>query len=101
MNCESCAQREKQPELTSEQQTFLLALESKDARYQKLIKWIVGVFVICMIMMSAIFMWAWTQYDYYGEDTDVDNQGGGIAAYIGDRGVIINGENSGSAEITD
>lgn len=29
-DCSSCAQRQKQPELTSEQQTFLLALESKD-----------------------------------------------------------------------
>lgn len=101
MNCESCAHRERQPELTSEQQTFLLALESKDARYHKLIRWIVSAFVFCMLMMSAIFIYAWTSYDYYGEDTDINSEGSGIAAYIGDRGVIINGENNGSAESAD
>ena len=99
-DCSSC-KRETQPELTSEQQTFLLALESKDARYSALIKWIVKAFIITIIIICGVFTWAWTRYDYYGEDTDIDNQGSGIAAYIGDRGVIINGENSGSAESTD
>ena len=99
-DCSSC-KREKQPELTSEQQTFLLALESKDARYHKLIRWIVSAFIFCMLMMSAIFIYAWTSYDYYGEDTDINSEGSGIAAYIGDRGVIINGENNGSAESAD
>lgn len=100
-DCSSCAQRQKQPELTSEQQTFLLALESKDARYHKLIKWIVKAFIACIILMLGIFVWAWTSYDYYGEDTDINSEGSGIAAYIGDRGVIINGENNGSAESAD
>ena len=102
-DCSACERQRAaaQPELTSEQQTFLLALESKDARYHKLIRWIVEAFIICMLLMAGIFMFAWTQYDYYGEDTDVENSGDGIAAYIGDRGLIINGENSGSAEITD
>ncbi len=99
-DCSSC-KRNTQPELTSEQQTFLLALESKDARYHKLIRWIVSAFIVCMLLMSGIFMYTWTQYDYYGEDTDIDNTGSGIAAYIGERGVIVNGENYGSAESAD
>ena len=94
-DCSSC-KRETQPDLTSEQQTFLLALESKDARYHKLIRWIVSAFIFCMLMMSAIFFYAWTCYDYVG--VDVESGPDGIANYIGDRGVIINGENSGSAE---
>ena len=101
MNCESCAQKQKQPELTSEQQTFLLALESKDARYHKLIRWIVSAFIFCMLMMSAIFIYAWTSYDYVGEDIEVDGGQGGIANYIGDRGVIFNGDSEGSAEVSD
>ena len=99
-DCLSC-KRETQPELTSEQQTFLLALESKDARYHKLIRWIVGAFVVCMLVMSAIFIYAWTSYDYVGEDIEVDGGQGGIANYIGDRGVIFNGESQCSAEISD
>jgi len=58
-DCASC-KREKQPELTSEERTFLLAMESKDARYHKLIRWIVTAFIVCMLMMSAIFFYAWT-----------------------------------------
>lgn len=99
-DCSSC-KRQTQPELTSEQQTFLLALESKDARYHKLIRWIVSAFIFCMLMMSAIFIYAWTSYDYVGEDIEVDGGQNGIANYIGDRGVIFNGENNGSAEISD
>ena len=66
-DCSSC-KKERQPELTSEQQTFLLALESKDARYHKLIRWIVSAFIFCMLMMSVIFFYAWTRYDYVGAD---------------------------------
>jgi len=99
-DCSSC-KRETQPELTSEQQTFLLALESNNARWLNTIKWVVKAFVACIIIVMAIFAWMWTSYDYYGEDTDINSEGSGIAAYIGDRGVIINGENNGSAESTD
>ena len=99
-DCLSC-KRETQPELTSEQQTFLLALESNNARWSNTIKWVVKAFVACVIIVMAIFAWMWTSYDYYGEDTDINSEGSGIAAYIGDRGVIINGENNGSAESTD
>lgn len=99
-DCSSC-KREKQPELTSEQQTFLLALESNNARWANTIKWVVKAFVACVIIVVAIFAWMWTSYDYYGEDTDINSEDSGIAAYIGDRGVIINGENNNSAESTD
>lgn len=100
-DCSACERNKAaaQPELTSEQQMFLLALESKDARYHKLIRWIVEAFIICMLLMSAIFMYAWTSYDYVSSEVDVDGGSGGIANYIGDRGVIISGENNGSQEI--
>lgn len=97
MDCTNCEKKKAAvPELTSEERTFLLAMESKDARYQKLIRWIVSAFICCMLLMSAIFIYAWTSYDYVG--VDVDSGENGIANYIGDRGVIINGENSGSQE---
>ena len=98
-DCSSCKERRaaaNEPELTNEQKMFLLALESKDARYHKLIRWIVSAFVFCAIMMSAIFMYAWTRYDYVG--VDVDGGQNGIANYIGDRGVIINGEDPGAPQ---
>lgn len=97
MDCSTCEKKTAVvPKLTSEERTFLLAMESKDARYHKLIRWIVTAFIVCMLMMSAIFFWAWTSYEYVG--VDVDSGENGIANYIGDRGVIINGENSGSQE---
>lgn len=101
-DCSNCERKKAAaPELTSEQQTFLLALESKDARYHKLIRWIVSAFIFCMLMMSAIFFYAWTSYDYVGEDIEVDGGQSGIANYIGDRGVIFNGDSEGSAEVSD
>ena len=103
MDCTNCEKKKAAvPELTSEERTFLLAMESKDARYQKLIRWIVTAFIVCMLLMSAIFFWAWTSYEYVGEDIEVDGGENGIANYIGDKGVIFNnGENYGSAEVPD
>ena len=61
MDCSTCEKKTAAvPKLTSEQRTFLLALESKDARYHKLIRWIVTAFIVCMLTMSAIFIYAWT-----------------------------------------
>lgn len=75
-DCSNCERKKAAaPELTSEQQTFLLALESKDARYHKLIRWIVSAFIFCMLMMSAIFFYAWTSYEYVGVDVDSGQSG--------------------------
>lgn len=83
-DCASC-KREKQPELTSEERTFLLAMESKDARYHKLIRWIVTAFIVCMLMMSAIFIYAWTSYDYIGVDDDSDHMSQTIERMMQDK----------------
>jgi len=97
-DCSNCEKKKAAaPELTSEEQTFLLALESKDARYHKLIRWIVSAFIFCMLMMSAIFFYAWTSYEYVGVDVDSGQSGmehqtsqrsyRGMPYYYGNSGV--------------
>lgn len=86
MDCTNCEKKTAAvPKLTSEQRTFLLALESKDARYQKLIRWIVSAFIFCMIMMSAIFIYAWTSYDYIGVDDGSDHMSQTIERMMQDK----------------
>lgn len=81
-------------ELTNDQKVILFALEAKDTHYHKLIKWICAVFAVVILAICAINMYAWTLYDYTGEEMVVDGGVDGIANYVGKDGVIINGENN-------
>lgn len=57
--------------------------------------------VVIMFVSNALWLHAWTQYDYSGEDMEILVDGkDGIANYIGNSGVITNGEDSGQSEKT-
>lgn len=70
--------------------------ESTVARQERHIKrlWIALIVAVAMIFASnAIWLYAWMQYDYSGEEIIVEQDAtdGGNANYIGDDGDINNG----------
>ena len=92
-NCETC----KGKEAHAPESVPYIVHESSMARMERQIKrlWIaLVVSVVLLFTSSAIFTWAWMQYDYTGEETivDVNSDDGGNANYIGNDGDIVNGE---------
>ena len=73
--------------------------EEEQARNERHIKRLIISLVITILLLffsNAVWLWAWMQYDYIGEETvsqtvDVDAKDG-IANYIGNNGDIVNGE---------
>lgn len=75
------------------------AYETMLARMDHSMKRLVVALIICILAIfasNALWLYAWMQYDYTGEEITVDSNDG-IANYIGGSGGIINGKNS-SAE---
>lgn len=53
------------------------------------------MFSIALIFVSnALWLYAWSQYDYSSKDSVLIDGTDGIANYIGNDGVINNGEDS-------
>ena len=92
MACETC----KGKDAHAPESVPYIVHESSMARMERQIKrlWIaVIVAVVLLFASSAIFTWAWMQYDYSSEEIIVeqDAQDGGNANYIGNDGDIVNG----------
>ena len=93
-NCETCKKAQSAPESVP-----YIVHESYMARMERQIKrlWIALIVAIALLFASsAIFTWAWMQYDYTSEETivDVNSDDGGNANYIGNDGDIVNGESN-------
>lgn len=72
-----------------------LVYESSQTRSDRIIhKLIVAllVSVALLFVSNALWLWAWTQYEYLGEEISVSNRDG-VASYVGNDGVINNGDN--------
>lgn len=72
--------------------------ESTCARAERQHKRLIIALVICLIMVfvsNALWLYAWMQYDYSGEEVTVEGTDG-IASYIGGNGGIINGASDGT-----
>lgn len=102
-SCETCKKAQNAPENVP-----YIVHESSMARMERHIKrlWIALIISIAMLFTSsAIFTYAWLQYDYSSEEIVVeqDAQDGGNANYIGNDGDIVNGlpESDGSEAQTD
>ena len=79
-----------------------IAYEAAEAKSERTIKRLIIALVLSIILIFAsnvIWLYAWCQYDYSGEDTEtittVDGQDG-VANYIGNDGDIVNGEDHSS-----
>ena len=75
-----------------------IVYEGEQARNERHIKrlWVaLIVAIIALFASNALWLYAWCQYDF--ESYEVSTECGGNANYIGEDGVIINGESE-SAE---
>lgn len=70
-----------------------IVYEGEQARNERHIKrmWIALIIaIIALFASNALWLWEWCQYDT--ESYEISTEGGGNANYIGEDGVIINGE---------
>lgn len=91
MGCEDCKKT------TGTGPVPYIVHEAAQARNERAIKRLVIALIVtvCMIFASnALWLWAWMQYDYTGEETVVEALDG-VANYIGNSGDIVNGADSG------
>ena len=76
--------------------------EGEQARHERTVKKLIVALIIaiCMIFASnAIWLYAWNQFEYVdAEETVSVDAKDGIANYIGNSGVINNGEDSSKAK---
>lgn len=77
------------------------AAQSRSERTNRRLVKALVVAVVLMFLSNALWLYAWTQYDYSGEETAILVDGKeGIANYIGNDGVITNGEDYSHQEET-
>mgnify|MGYP007069965465 CR=1 FL=1 len=72
-----------------------IVYEGAMARFERHHRRLVIALIISIALVfisNAIWLYAWTQYDYTSEDVTVDSTDG-IANYIGGSGGIVNGTN--------
>lgn len=82
-----------------------IVYEATQARNERTIKRLILIIIIAIALLfvsNAIWLWAWSGYDYASSESSVDlsTDGGGDANFIGNDGVINNGENQSSTEST-
>lgn len=73
-----------------------IVFEGEQARSERHVKrlWIaVIIAIIILLITNVLWLFAWLQYDYIGQEVDV-NSDSGVANYIGRNGDITNGTDS-------
>lgn len=80
-------------------------IEGLQARNERTVKRLIAVVIITIALLfisNAIWLWAWSSYDYASSENSVDlsTDGGGDANFIGNDGNITNGEDKSSTEST-
>ena len=86
-NCETCKKAQSAPESVP-----YIVHEPSMARMERQIKrlWIAVIVAVCLLFASsAIFAYAWLQYDY--GSYEITSDGDSNANYIGQDGNIYNG----------
>ena len=66
-------------------------MQSKDERNDRWRNLTIIILIVLLVITNAMWLWAWNQYDYVEEYTEVDS-GEGDINYIGNNGDITNGE---------
>lgn len=93
MSCNECEHNAERTDLP--ENVPYIVYEAERARSERLFKkmWIAILVSVALLFASnAVWLWAWTSYDYYSETVTVDSGEGGNANYIGQDGDIYNGD---------
>lgn len=89
MSCESCKK-------DSPGSVPYVVHEAAQARGERANKRLVIALIFAIVLFfasNALWLWAWTSYDYSGEESTVEIEAlDGVANYIGGAGTIRNGE---------
>lgn len=96
-NCKEC--KEKRMEVNTPENVPYIVHEAAMARNERNVKRMIVALVTAIALLfasNALWLWAWTCYDYSSEEVIIDSQDGGNSNYIGNDGDIVNGEDSGS-----
>lgn len=75
-----------------------IVYEGEQARNERNVKRLIVALVVSIVVLfvsNAMWLMAWIQYDYSGEELVTVDGREEIANYIGNDGSIFNGENSG------
>ena len=74
----------------------LEAVMARDERHVKRLTIALVIAIIGIVVSNLIWLYAWMQFDYAVEDSGISVSAeadyGGNASYIGERGIILNGE---------
>ena len=93
-NCDACK------EIKTAEPVPYIVHESAMARNERAVRRLVIALVIAIALIfasNAIWLYAWMQYDYTGEESVVDvDAKDGMANYIGNDGDIVNGSDYGN-----
>ena len=96
-NCKEC--KEKRIEGSTPENVPYIVHEAAMARNERNVKRMIVALIAAIALLfasNALWLLAWTSYDYSSEEVIIDSQDGGNANYIGNDGDIVNGEDSGS-----
>lgn len=73
-----------------------IVYEQSETRHERTVKRLILALIIAIILMFAsngLWLYCWMQYDYSTESSVEVESEDGNANYIGNNGVISNGEN--------
>lgn len=70
---------------------------ARSERHVKRLTILLAVAVLLVVVTNAIWIYAWSAYEYADEHTVTIDSGEGIANYIGNDGSIVNGEDHSDA----
>ncbi len=72
-------------------------MQAKDERNDRWRNIIIVLLILLLVATNGMWLWAWNQYDYVDETTEVemDTGEGGDNNYIGNDGDINNGKDDG------
>lgn len=70
------------------------AVMARDERHVKRLTIALIIAIIGIVVSNLVWLYAWTRYDYVdsGVEVSAEAEYGGNASYIGERGIILNGE---------
>ena len=81
-----------------------IAFEAEMARYERTIRRLLIALVVAIVLLCASnlgWLWFFNQFDFQTETVMFDTEDGGDNSYIGNDGVINNGEDGGTHDNDD
>lgn len=81
-----------------------IAFEAEMARHERTIRRLLIALVVAIVLLCASnlgWLWFFNQFDFHTETVMFDTEDGGDNSYIGNDGVINNGEDGGTHDNDD